>query len=392
MVTSLGRRAPAAMDMLRGLAALVVMVGHVRGLLFINYGDIPNASGLMNKAFYLVTSLGHQMVMIFFVLSGYLISKSVYRLIERGWSWRTYLVQRLARLWVVLLPALLLGTLWDLMGMHLFAATGVYNGLAVDKFILPFAASAQTGLPMFVGNLLFLQGILVPTFGSNGPLWSLSYEFWYYMLFPLLALLARDSHTFRRFVYISAIVALGWFVGARILVYFGIWLLGAVVGLLPAIPPCSPTQQTTLRLVAVGLLMASAVAAKVLPVNDVVADYLVGMASANFLYVLITTRNWAATSPIYVSISKYLASFSYTLYVTHFPPLVFIHAWLFKREAAKWYPNGYHLMASVAIAIAAVGYAWGISILTEAKTNTVRRKIEALLNRKPPKASNSMGT
>ena len=34
-------------------------------------------------------------------------------------------------------------------------------------------------------NAFFLQTIVGPTFGSNGPLWSLAYEWWYYVLFPL---------------------------------------------------------------------------------------------------------------------------------------------------------------------------------------------------------------
>jgi hypothetical protein len=35
-------------------------------------------------------------------------------------------------------------------------------------------------------NAFFLQTIAGPTFGSNGPLWSLAYEWWYYVLFPLV--------------------------------------------------------------------------------------------------------------------------------------------------------------------------------------------------------------
>jgi peptidoglycan/LPS O-acetylase OafA/YrhL len=39
----------------------------------------------------------------------------------------------------------------------------------------------------FVGNLAFLQTIAVPIFGTNGPMWSLANEFWYYLIFPLAA-------------------------------------------------------------------------------------------------------------------------------------------------------------------------------------------------------------
>lgn len=35
---------------------------------------------------------------------------------------------------------------------------------------------------------MFLQTRFTPVFGSNGPLWSLFNEFWYYVLFPALGL------------------------------------------------------------------------------------------------------------------------------------------------------------------------------------------------------------
>ena len=47
----------------------------------------------------------------------------------------------------------------------------------------------------FWGNLVFLQTILVPTYGTNALLWSLANEFWYYMLFPLLAVLIHGWYS-----------------------------------------------------------------------------------------------------------------------------------------------------------------------------------------------------
>lgn len=39
---------------------------------------------------------------------------------------------------------------------------------------------------VLLGNLLFLQTKITQEFGSNGPLWSLFSEFWYYVLVPRL--------------------------------------------------------------------------------------------------------------------------------------------------------------------------------------------------------------
>ena len=58
-------------------------------------------------AAYGISNLGHQAVIIFFALSGYLVGGSVINAIRRSeWSWVRYLTQRLVRLWLVLLPAL----------------------------------------------------------------------------------------------------------------------------------------------------------------------------------------------------------------------------------------------------------------------------------------------
>ena len=52
---------------------------------------------------------GYQAVMVFFVLSGYFISSTVLRSInENRWSWSDYLIKRVTRLWIVLIPALVL--------------------------------------------------------------------------------------------------------------------------------------------------------------------------------------------------------------------------------------------------------------------------------------------
>lgn len=52
---------------------------------------------------------GYQAVMVFFVLSGYFISLSILKTIRKDmWCWIDYLIRRITRLWIVLIPALFL--------------------------------------------------------------------------------------------------------------------------------------------------------------------------------------------------------------------------------------------------------------------------------------------
>ena len=174
--SQLTERASVHLDMARGIAALAVLVGHVRGLFFIDYHNLTHHS-LSVSAIYAATALGHQAVIVFFVLSGFFIVSSIADAFEqRRWSFASYLVNRITRLSLVLIPPLILCWIVDRIGMAM-AATAPFYEHPVANLFTASVASLET-LPNFVGNLFYLQGILVQPFGSNAPLWSLSYEFW----------------------------------------------------------------------------------------------------------------------------------------------------------------------------------------------------------------------
>src|SRR5580704_5843011 len=95
-------------DLLRGIAAFLVLIGHWRNLFFIDFSEITQHRWWFAVP-YTLSSVGHQSVVLFFVLSGYFISSSVIRALERNrFEWKAYLLRRGLRLWIVLLPALLL--------------------------------------------------------------------------------------------------------------------------------------------------------------------------------------------------------------------------------------------------------------------------------------------
>ncbi|MGC8548860.1 MAG: acyltransferase family protein [Acidobacteriaceae bacterium] len=116
------------LDVLRALAAAAVLLSHWRALLFVDFGQL-HAHKLLLAVPYVISGAGHQAVIIFFVLSGYLIGGSVMRNVQRGrWEWREYLFQRLTRLWIVLIPALVLCAMLDGVGMASHAAPLLYGG------------------------------------------------------------------------------------------------------------------------------------------------------------------------------------------------------------------------------------------------------------------------
>ena len=181
---------PAQSDFLnwsRWVAAWLVVAEHVRSLIFVDYGEL-HSPGVWAKGFYFLTGFGHEAVMVFFVISGYLVGGKVWSLCRGGrFAWRRYLADRLSRLYAVLFVALLLGAAMDWTGYLFFNKYGLYNqGYEGSIAVLGVAPIARIGWQDFLANTLFLQTIVGQPYGSNGPLWSLAYEWWYYILFPLV--------------------------------------------------------------------------------------------------------------------------------------------------------------------------------------------------------------
>lgn len=174
------------MDFVRFLAAFFVLFGHLRDLMFHDY---TGAEGLFAKAVYFFAGFGHSGVIVFFVLSGFWIAKSVSGREVSGSFWSGYLIDRFARLWIVILPALFLGTALDYLGESVFALP-VYFGIAEVQSVKG-VISDTISPKVFLGNVVFLQGLWVAPLGSNVPLWSLAYEFWFYIWFPSLFLFLR---------------------------------------------------------------------------------------------------------------------------------------------------------------------------------------------------------
>lgn len=186
------------LDAVRLFAALVVVLTHLA---------YPRFSGGLLLP---LRTYGNDAVMIFFVLSGYVIA---YTAATRDRDVRTYAVNRLARLYSVALPAVFLTWALDEVGRRLDPA--LYDGFwyqGSDPLGRMLAALTFTNELWFRGVRLF----------TNGPYWSLGYEFWYYALFA--AAFYADGWTRR--ILVAAIAAI---MGPKILLLLPVWLLGVWV-------------------------------------------------------------------------------------------------------------------------------------------------------------------
>ncbi|WP_375491602.1 acyltransferase family protein [uncultured Nostoc sp.] len=183
------------LEAVRGVAAVYVALGH----------------SISSKA--LILSFGQEAVIVFFLLSGFVIEYSSAKTLDRGFKY--YFQKRFIRIYSVLLCLFLVATLLE------------------KPSITSLNFWKQLG-----GNLLMLQdfesgkpNVIVPTLFASA-LWSLHYEWWFYMFyFPIATKLKREKQTFvvgitgmfaaiTYLIYPNAI--------SRLLFYFPIWWTGVV--------------------------------------------------------------------------------------------------------------------------------------------------------------------
>lgn len=183
---------------------------HLASRMFVGYGDLESPN-LPVKLLYLFNLLGSPAVVAFFVLSGLFIAKTIYQAWYDGrWSWRRYLEARMSRLFVVLIPALLVTYVADTVS----SAYGYIDDSGDFATLL--------------GNLIFLQTIFFKQFGSNGPLWSLSNEFWYYMAYPLVVAFVLSSRLITKVACLVGFVFIIVLIGINKSLYFVLWIAGAL--------------------------------------------------------------------------------------------------------------------------------------------------------------------
>jgi peptidoglycan/LPS O-acetylase OafA/YrhL len=368
-----------SINALRALAALAVAIGHVRGMFFRDYAEagVPHTAPI--QALYGVTDLGHSAVIVFFVLSGFWVGGGVLAGVGRGqFKLLDYAIKRLVRLWIVLLPALLLTASLDGAGRLLFPSSSVYQGTVLSQTILPWHLDETLTLRALLGNVVFLQSLHVPPFGTNAPLWSLAYEFWYYALFPCAVIALRRSSRRSLRVTCASGFLLGCAIsGSEVIALFPVWLLGAAVAYHRAsirrlLGSLSPTVLAIGRMAAAVVLAVVVLAVSAVQVNARVAEGVVAAATACLLMLLVDDVHWRGVHAwVLRTLSRY-AHASYSLYAIHLPIIAICSAALVGRAEDRWRPDSIRLATGVAILSAIVLIARLFAGFTEFRTDRVR--------------------
>ncbi len=192
------------LEAIRGFAALYVVLFHT----------LPQKIELFGINVGLLFRFGPEAVIVFFVLSGFVIRYTWER--SKDKSFKYYFVRRFVRLYVPLFFIFLMG----------YLIKCYVDGSLVNP-----------DWPNLLGNIFMLQdvisqkpNVIAAAYMGNGVLWSLSYEWWFYMLFFVLAKYIPGDKL-KKWVNILVIVAAASylvypFTVNRLAMYFAIWWIG----------------------------------------------------------------------------------------------------------------------------------------------------------------------
>lgn len=368
------------LDLFRWLAAFEVLIFHARhrllGLRSELDGDSPSA------LFYLVVFLSgfsSAAVMIFFVLSGFLVGGASLRRYRKT---RTvdvfrYILDRLTRLWVVLIPV--------------FLITALINGAILNWTGRPDHVPAAVedlgtvGLPTLICNVAFLQTAFCTSYGGNGALWSLFHEFWYYVSWPFVMVAAFSGKTIGKRVLLLlcalallAALSAAQHQGPNVAVYFSLWLVGVAAANRSRpfirLRPWLAGGLLALALILSRLLIRPEIAASN-PLVAFLTDLLVGTAFSNLILTMRFRPNLAY--PPLPWLHHRLAAFSFSLYCTHIPLLNAMSILITQYGSAEL-TSRVSLQAYVTLIAACstcVLFAYVFSLATERLTPSIRRAL-----------------
>lgn len=371
-----------ALNAVRIIAALVVVVSHVRPLFFEDFSQAQNPT-LLVQALYAVTSLGHEAVVVFFVLSGYWVGGSVTRsVLGARFDPRAYAVARLVRLWLVLIPAIALTQALDRVGVALSPHSDIYTGDPGYHTVVPVGGPLPNlGASDTLGNLAFLQRLYVPALGTNTPLWSLAAEFWYYLLFPAVLVAIMPGAALKTRV-VAGLVGVGGLVvvslpnqedPTQVLLLFPTWLAGAAIAwqrdrVLRGIEWLGRRLAfVQLALVAVVLLAAIWASRAGSPIST----FVLALATAFMLASLIPDVRSRAMKRTLAPLS-WSAEWSYSLYATHLPVLALLAALILPNIESRWSMTPLSFALLLAITLVPVVVAIGMFYAAEKHTSRVR--------------------
>ncbi len=136
--------------------------------------------------------LGNLGVVIFFILSGFLICFSALNKRSKNpqYGFRLFFVDRFFRIFVPYIPCLILIVVLDYSLLALSKPNEYSDFFTLKHFLANLFMLQQHPVGLFADKALGMEYLKLSTFGSGRPLWTVAIEWWVYLLFGWLVLKA----------------------------------------------------------------------------------------------------------------------------------------------------------------------------------------------------------
>lgn len=279
----------------RGGSAIVVLVGHACDIFLADPHPIWGV-------------LATGAVLVFFGLSGFFIHKALAKSMASGGVW-SFVAGRVNRI----VPPFAL-SLIVVVFLWAIAPAAFLSG---DRsFVTPTARSGFS-LDGLMISAAFLNGFVGPTLSANGPLWSLSFEVWYY-----IAALAVGVAILRRswwpILVVGPMIVALTVLNLRFAILGLIWLLGFALSAMHAVGRVPRVRELPAALVAGAAVALAAF-------HDFPGAQLLSNLAVGLWFVIHMSRVLYGNVPWISRRLVQSSHFAYALYVMHFPLLLFIY-------------------------------------------------------------------
>lgn len=345
------------LDVVRFCAALLVLLHHAAD---------PRLGTLLP---HFLTSTGTDPVVVFFVLSGFVIA---YTAETKDLSPGDYAVSRLSRLYSVVLPAIVLTLVLDKIGSQfnpVMYAERDYDASA-DFDHQAYGPPILTSL--FLNEIWWLN--VWP--GTNAPFWSIGYEAPYYVLFGFL-FYARDR------IKLIGVIAACALIGPSVLLLAPVWFLGVATWHWYKRAQVKMPLGACLFVLSLVFYFAfvSSGARNYLNAQDptrTLSDYVIG---ALFAASLIGFKGIApffeSTLFLFSKSIRAAAGCTFSLYLYHYPLLLFFRAMAPGSDAVSRTDRS--LLISSLVVVGPFVTSFLLSLVTEQKKDVVQGAIRGLL-------------
>lgn len=385
MVVQVNRSLSVFLNLSRWSAAFLVVFGHAAHFAM---GSVEQVAvlGLLGRILYCLTNLGHAAVMVFFVISGYLVGGlTLNKWLKSGPNITDYAINRFSRIYTVLVPALTLGYLIDSAGMRWLNAAGLYSNIGQYHIGSLDAVGIRLGAAIYLGNLLMLEGTAVTSLGSNGPLWSLVYEWWYYCIFCLFAA-GMMYRGWQRLALWSCLLVLIFVLPWQMLLWMLMWLVGVALFFAVKVARRKPSPLLGTAVILAALIaLSSAHGNSGSDPEPLLVTFLRDLSITMAYSFALFCFSGAQRSLPFARFHEWAAGFSYSMYLFHFPVLLLLVA--MTDQFLGWHVLQQPSLAAVSRILIMVIVLYGIGYLfsrgTERYTDSVKNYLKRHIARMP---------